>query len=215
MRHTPTGASPGLFKTATPPTLSYAARVIDDALIVVGSGGTIARLTLVDLTHDSAFGATGSLVVEATTTLQDVVRDAQGRFVVSGLSASNALFLARVTASGAADATLPLVTSTFTAKPVARPRCSSAFEPYCSDMPSAGRLALQADGYILQAAQVDDAGATKCILARYTPTGQLDTSFGQGGTSTVPIPGCVARRVSIAPDGRILISGQLVVRVWG
>jgi hypothetical protein len=66
----------------------------------------------------------------------------------------------------------------------------------------------------VQVAAISDGGVNKCVVMRYGPDGKLDGDFGQTGTSVLPIPDCVSRRVHVQPDGRIVIGGQLIVRVW-
>src|SRR5204863_89341 len=47
-------------------------------------------------------------------------------------------------------------------------------------------------------------------LARYTPSGQLDASFGAGG-KVIGVMGSTigaARAVTVAPDGKILVAGH-------
>jgi uncharacterized delta-60 repeat protein len=54
---------------------------------------------------------------------------------------------------------------------------------------------------------------TAMELARYTPDGQLDPSFGAGGTVMTPIAGGNARAaaVAIAPNGDIVVAGSSTV----
>jgi uncharacterized delta-60 repeat protein len=65
--------------------------------------------------------------------------------------------------------------------------------------------ALQPDGKIILAGNANNGFA----LARYTPTGSLDTSFGGGGTVTTAIgAGAAADAVALQPNGRIVAAGS-------
>jgi uncharacterized delta-60 repeat protein len=52
--------------------------------------------------------------------------------------------------------------------------------------------------------------ATEFALARFLPTGQLDTAFGNGGLVTTSIGGVfpMATAVIVQPDGKILVGGS-------
>jgi uncharacterized delta-60 repeat protein len=66
-------------------------------------------------------------------------------------------------------------------------------------------LALQADGKIVAAGGANGGDAA---VARLQPNGSLDTTFGNGGKTTVDFGGTeAARDVALAPDGRIVIAG--------
>lgn len=72
-------------------------------------------------------------------------------------------------------------------------------------------VALQPDGKIVVAgrAKTLDPGANyDFALARYTPEGELDDSFGDGGKVVFPIlDDNLGRKVVIQPDGKIVIAG--------
>jgi uncharacterized delta-60 repeat protein len=78
---------------------------------------------------------------------------------------------------------------------------------------SAHALALQQDGRIVAAgnAYLPD-GSKVFALARYLPDGNLDPTFGEGGTLTVDFPTSsadVALSLGLRPDGRIVAAGSL------
>ncbi len=57
----------------------------------------------------------------------------------------------------------------------------------------------------------DESSNSKHLVARYSPDGIIDTSFGNNGIATLEIPGAVSLGLSIAlqPDGKILTGGYL------
>jgi uncharacterized delta-60 repeat protein len=67
------------------------------------------------------------------------------------------------------------------------------------------------DGKILVAGAVSifSTGSTQLALARYTPDGQPDTSFGNGGTLLVTLNGVTygGGPVVVEPDGKLLLAG--------
>ncbi len=69
-------------------------------------------------------------------------------------------------------------------------------------------VALQSDGKIVAAGFSYNGSARYFTLARYTPAGSLDASFGSGGTVTTPIgPTAAASSVALQPDGKIVAAG--------
>lgn len=71
-------------------------------------------------------------------------------------------------------------------------------------------VAIQSDGKIVVV------GFSACPLprvtvARYTPTGTLDTAFGNGGVVTTPVSSSqdAGRDVAIQPDGKIVVVGNV------
>jgi uncharacterized delta-60 repeat protein len=72
-------------------------------------------------------------------------------------------------------------------------------------------LTLDAQGRIVAAGAAGS--PTAIVLARYTPTGQLDPSFGAGGAVTTPVAGgdATATAVAMAPNGDIVVAGRSTV----
>jgi|GEM_PF-1533050 len=70
-------------------------------------------------------------------------------------------------------------------------------------------VALQQNGKIVVGGYSSVGGTNNYSLARYTTTGQLDTTFGSGGkvTTQVGLAGDVGTSVAIQSDGRILLAG--------
>jgi len=202
----------GAITWAGPPNTIRAGVFASGALVGVGgeAGGHIAKLSTTDGLYDTTFGDGGHRLIDSGVVLDDVVRDAEGRFVVSGfVSASKALFVARVTSDGALDSTFPAAVSVVT-KPFTLGLCISG----CRTFERSGRLALQGNGLVVVAGQIEEQGTTKCVALRYTGTGQLDAAFGDGGKAVVPVAGCVAKRIHVQPDERIVIGGPQIVRLW-
>jgi uncharacterized delta-60 repeat protein len=68
--------------------------------------------------------------------------------------------------------------------------------------------ALQTDGKIIVVGNAIISGVSKMVIARYTTTGLLDTTFGSGGMVIVAIGSFVsANSVAIQTDGKILVTG--------
>ncbi len=69
--------------------------------------------------------------------------------------------------------------------------------------------ALQADGKILMIGQAFDGGDGKAIMCRYNADGQLDTSFGIGGSvmTTIDSSQLVGDSIAVQADGKIIIAG--------
>ena len=72
-------------------------------------------------------------------------------------------------------------------------------------------LALQSDGKIIGAGSTIIDGVTKILVARYNSTGQLDSSFGNGGCCTTEVGDISnAYAVSVTSDSKILVAGSTV-----
>lgn len=74
----------------------------------------------------------------------------------------------------------------------------------------ANAVAIQPNGYIVVVgeARTDRDGASVISLARFTPNGALDASFGVGGKAVTQIgEDSGARAVAIQPDGKIIVVG--------
>lgn len=70
---------------------------------------------------------------------------------------------------------------------------------------------VQPDGSVVTAGQTDVNGTNEIIATRYTPSGQLDSTFGNNGIVTVPIGGDATMdsgaALALQPNGKILIAG--------
>jgi uncharacterized delta-60 repeat protein len=72
-------------------------------------------------------------------------------------------------------------------------------------------MAIQTDGKILVAGDVDAPTFDDFALARYTPTGSLDRSFGRSGKVTTDFRSKRERgqAVGLEPDGKIVVAGSV------
>ena len=73
-------------------------------------------------------------------------------------------------------------------------------------------IALQPDGAIVLAGRVsNDGGGGFFGLARYTPDGRLDGTFGSNGTTIGDFGhGGIAEAVVVQPDGKLLVAGNAI-----
>jgi uncharacterized delta-60 repeat protein len=80
-------------------------------------------------------------------------------------------------------------------------------------------VAIQRDGKIVVAGRaktLDPASNYDFALARYTPSGELDESFGTGGKVVFPVlDDNLGRKVVIQPDGKIVITGYTCEEIIG
>ena len=70
--------------------------------------------------------------------------------------------------------------------------------------------AAQSNGDIVAVGESGTKGNPRVLLARFTPAGKLDSSFGTGGIASGPSVGggSIARAVAIQPDGKIVVVGK-------
>jgi len=138
---------------------------------------------------------------------------ADGRIVAAGQAGSNGadLALARFNRNGTLDASFG------TAGEVASRLGTSPNSV-------ARGLAIQADGKILVAGFAGPGGSQEFALARYNPSGSLDSTFGDpvqqpgpqppqplrsGSVLTNPGGNASATSVAVTPDGKILVAGSV------
>lgn len=78
------------------------------------------------------------------------------------------------------------------------------------DSAFAHAVVLQADGKIVVAGQVSDGADTRAFVARYSPDGALDATFGGGdGIALSNAVASAARDVAIQTDGKIVFTGSV------
>lgn len=170
-------------------------RAIYDGTNVSAVGdATLLRLSATNGALVTAFGTGGKLTFPGAPSLTALADAGQDRIVVGG-TAAGALYLGR-SAAGKLDATFAV--GGYAAHPAK----------------SGGAIALQSDKKILQVGTVDVGGVDRCVVLRYLENGTLDPAFGNAGVSVLPVDGCVAGEVGIQPDGKILVAGPKVVRIW-
>src|SRR5262249_36647676 len=70
-------------------------------------------------------------------------------------------------------------------------------------------VAIDRHGNIV-AAGLDSGASSAFVLARYTPSGSLDSSFGTGGKVVTPVGGfAVANDVVIESSGEVIVAGNV------
>lgn len=82
---------------------------------------------------------------------------------------------------------------------------------------SASEVVSLADGSTVALASTDDCGATSLqhrLLLKLTPSGALDTAFGNGGISILPeLPDPIVIDLMVQPDGKLLlVTGTAIAR---
>ena len=87
------------------------------------------------------------------------------------------------------------------------------FLPKLATNGGGGALAVSGDK-ILQVGTIIDGVDYKCIIVRYTHDGKLDSSWADAGKYTSPFTGCYAGEVAPQPDGRVVVSGTKLLRLW-
>jgi uncharacterized delta-60 repeat protein len=70
-------------------------------------------------------------------------------------------------------------------------------------------VAVQPDGKIVVAGNTRNRYPDAIVLARFTPSGALDPSFGTAGVVTLQLDedSCLIRAIALQPDGKILLAG--------
>ena len=146
---------------------------------------------------DTSFDGDGRLVTDFGNTeyVRTVKVQADGKVLVGGYSYSDgeiSAIVARYSANGVLD----------TGFGVGGTVINSTFNTYNN-----GFIALQADGKILLAGS-SGTSSSDFVLARYTSSGTLDTTFGSAGlaTANVDVYDQVSS-VTVQTDGKILVGG--------
>lgn len=188
------------------------------ALLALGPiGSSSARNSQVAGTLDTSFGfgdiVTHTSVPNASASIEAIAVQPDGKIVVAAVSGGDHdLLLARYVPSGALDTSFG---------------DGGYLETPVGDWAVAKAIALQPDGKIVVAGtrspQAGDDVQSEFVLARYNPSGSLDTSFGTGGTTSTVIPESPppstptsssfppfadASSVAILPSGEILVGGS-------
>ncbi|MBZ9752223.1 hypothetical protein K7W42_15315 [Deinococcus sp. HMF7604] len=139
--------------------------------------------------------------------IQDIVQQPDGKLVVTGSSTNvtgttdTDILVARYNVDGTLDTSFNSVGTVLTP---AQPGLYKDF---------AFAVDLQTDGKIVVAGYTSNASAAAqdIVVARYTPAGALDSTFGAGGIVITPISAGTAndraRDLVIQPDGKIVILG--------
>ena len=213
-RYTPSGALDTTFGSGGQVTTSigagadvaYAVAIQSDGKIVVaGSRPSANRGSNFALVRyrptgalDTTFGSRGKVTTDfgiSDDVAYAIVIQPDGKIAVGGYRQVGSNFdfaLARYGPSGALDPTFGSGGKVIT--------------PIGTGFDAAHALAIQPDGKIV----AGGAGAYDFAMARYTPTGALDPTFGSGGKVTTDISpfGGVAVGMALQPDGKIVLAGR-------
>jgi uncharacterized delta-60 repeat protein len=159
---------------------------------------------------DQTFGSGGSTLASlgdrTVTVAQALALQPDGKLVVAGysrVSGINQLMVARYTAAGILDLTFGTNGSTLTALGDGIFAIAQA-------------LALQPDGKLVVAGYVQVGGNNQLVVARYTPSGLLDLSFGTNGSTLTPLgdgSDTRANALVLQNDGKLVVAGY--ARVGG
>lgn len=163
-----------------------------------GEGFTLARYNA-DGSLDSSFGAGGRVATRVGSGLQSaqaVAVQPDGRIVAAGGQENDTVItIVRHLSDGSLDAT-------FGAGGIVRTRLPGGT--------GARGLAVEADGdLVVAAAAQDERGRPPFALVRYRPDGELDSSFGAGGTALASFDQrAEAHALVLQPDGGLVAAGE-------
>jgi uncharacterized delta-60 repeat protein len=190
-----------------------------DGKILVGTGsaapgtvgetqaGCIARYTTTGAI-DTTFGIAGQ-VCNPASVAAIAVQPADGKIVVAGTTVIQAIAPPGTTVSGFALARYNL-NGTLDTTFGQHGRVATSFKNIGPGASVFG-VAIQSNGDIVAAGQVGNVPTTASsfALARYTPTGQLDTTFGTSGTTTLSFKDLAfVAAVALQSNGKIVVSGD-------
>ncbi|HVS36074.1 MAG TPA: Ig-like domain-containing protein, partial [Gemmataceae bacterium] len=154
---------------------------------------------------DATFGGAGTVITDLSGQSDQphaVVIQPDGKIVVGGIGGNGPHFfweLARYNADGSLDASFGNG-----GKVITNPNPSGYYNEIWD-------LALQSDGKILAAGDMDVGSDGEFAVARYNTNGTLDTTFGSGGIATSnPTVGYSDRAFSVVvqpTDGKIILAG--------
>ena len=164
-------------------------------VIATTSFGDVALLRFnSDGTVDNSFGIAGKVTTDfgSSEYVRGAVLQQDGKIVVAG-SSSNDFFLARYTANGSLD-------TSFSGDGKVKTDFSGRND-FAED------ISLQNDGKILVVGTTNISFEVARAVARYDPSGVLDSTFGDGGKLLSPLNGGSYGMSTIAqlPSGKILI----------
>jgi len=149
---------------------------------------------------DASFNSTGKVVApigSSDDSARALVLQSDGKIVVAGYCNNGSKFafcLARFLPSGALD-------SSFNAT-------GKVITSFGTGTDQAQALVLQADGKIIAAGSCPDGNNYAFCLARYLPSGELDSSFnGTGKVITTIGSGGDATAISLQPDNKVIVAG--------
>jgi uncharacterized delta-60 repeat protein len=145
-----------------------------------------------------SFGVGGTVVTPFSGSLNDgasaVLVQSDGKLMQVSDS-SGAISLARYSSNGVLDPTFG--------------SDGKVTSPIAGTLAGSPSAALQADDKVLVVTQLNDSlsGVSSAFLSRYTTTGQLDPTFGIGGTVPVLAGTNSSDHVAVLPSGEIVVAG--------
>lgn len=143
--------------------------------------------------YDATFTGRGLVALPVGGTAADLRTDSKGRILVGGTSISGA-YVVRLTNKGALDTSFG----------------TTGYAIVHGASIGGGYVAAQSDGKVL----LLSTEAGRCAITRYLEDGTLDLTFGTGGRYTSSFAGCFGGQIALQPDGRILVSGNKLLRIW-
>jgi uncharacterized delta-60 repeat protein len=180
----------------------------DGKIVVAGTDGydwALARYTVAGAL-DTTFGSGGKVVTsfnEFRESANAVAIQPDGKIVAAGFTFDGGTFpfaLARYTPTGTLDTTFG-----------SGGKVTTSFGSTLEADDEAEALAIQSDGKIVAVGSSFQNGSSEndFAVARYTPSGQLDTTFGGDGTVTTAIGLLTdnAEAVALQSDGKIVVAG--------
>jgi len=202
-------ASGGIFSVTTGEAAAYAVAMQSDGKIVLAGTGfanggftdMLIRLNT-DGTLDSSFGSGGiaNFVPDSLAFgFFALAIQSDGKIVAAadGATGRQALMqVVRVNSDGNLDTSFG----------------SGGFTPPMVFPLESGNLALQPDGRILVAAGVSNPNGVPSEMARFTTSGQLDTTFGNGG-GVVNLAYQGPTQIALQPSGKILVASGGAARL--
>ncbi|MFL5941869.1 MAG: PASTA domain-containing protein [Gaiellaceae bacterium] len=211
----PTFGSGGVVTQSPDRSIGAVAVQPDGKIVVAGSSPFALARYLPDGSLDPSFGAGGHVETDAGAgSVRALALQPDGKIVVAGSSpygSPNRFTLARYDSSGSLDTTFGTDGITTTVVPTS---LDASWTPW-----GAGVAALDVlpDGKVLaagsarwHAGQYEEEG--EFVLARYTPAGSLDPTFGDGGIVETGGDGGLGRDADLGgmvvlPDGKIVATG--------
>ena len=206
----PTFANKGIFATTTGESTANAVAIQSDGKVVIAGTGvansaltdTLIRLNT-DGTLDASFGSGGVANFAPDTIVFGFFAlsiQPDGKIIAAADGALNGrqpdMRVARVNTDGTLDTSFG----------------SGGFTTAQVFPLESGNLALQPDGKILVAAGVDNPNGVPSEMARFTASGQLDTTFGNGvGMINLAYPG--PTQIAVQSNGKILVAAGEAARL--
>ena len=181
----------------------------DGKIVMVGGTFTdfiLARFNA-DGSLDTGFGTGGKVTTNMVSGQQEealgVAIQSDGKIVVAGYTRAGLDFnfaLARYNTDGSLDASFGV-----------------GGKVVSGAAGLANAVAIQSDGKIVVAGELNAAAGTDIALARYNANGSLDAGFGSGGRLTTDIGNTDNRagNLVVQPNGAIVVSGGVAKRITG